>query len=1450
MSDILNISSNAVNAYQSALTTVSNNIANVDTEGYSRQEVVMQDTAPAQHGNAFIGTGVVVQQIQRDFDNFIEQNLRNSDSDLSTQTPIVNIANQVMNVMGDKNLGLSSALDSFFSSASALAADPGSTIQRNSYLQSANSLTARFATVSSQVQTIAAQATGSLADDVSQFNTLTSQLAVINQNLMQKPTLEAQPAQLLDSRDLTLEKLSKLLKVNATFSSNGVVSVSLGSDSTQNIVVDPKGKSYSIGTQTDAEGQPNLVYDPYGKNQPVPIISSGEIAGYQQVISQVVNSTQKNINQLAQTFVKEANAIQTGGIDGYGTTGQNLFSIDPNATNAAAGVSVVLSDPQRVAAASQFSVTPGSSNVGTASASVAYTGTTPTAAVSNSMLVNNPNPSASVNFSVDGASVYTPVTDVAAGVQTVIYMNSSSPGQQLQVLTQDGQQLLGQALTQTQQYQMLTASNGFNTNSKFSTQYLNQSGVNAYRGEDLFYGAKASTLQSPVYDNTGRQVGTTPLPAQLQTSRLSSLQNIPSGAMQLNGVSLAGFQANNQSSALLTGLTLVPSGTGPNFAFNLNVGGQKIDPPIILSPDQVTDMTTLQSNLSQSLQCLGLDVRLVNNGQDLKITDPQGRNLTGISLAPVTGATISGITFPSTQAAPFTFNFQANGKAYTFGNFSASNVNDLASQLNAQMAQSGLQGVSVQPTTDGAGIQISDALGRDITSAYFSTTSTNPAVTTGTTVIQGSAGANAATVTLNTDAQQVSQWLNGSSQATFSGVQFDAINPLAFAQFSATIGGTNFTFNNLASTNLSDLAAELQMDLRTQDSSSSLTVQTQGNTLQITDSQGRVMSGFSLTPAADDQGASGGTVDITQSTQHLTGVHAEVTSTITVPSSQIKTSLPLSINGQSISGYQSIPDLVTAINAKNAGVVAALDTQGNLVLTDPLGGAIGIDSLPTANALGLGAGVYSPQVNMVRAVPSMTLPATGLDFGKALTVNGVNMAQASYSLPAAGTTSFMTSFGTIDQSSYDPATLQATLNDKSSQSLTGISFGSQTTPNPNMFQSFAVQIGDRTFNVNNLNLTSASLSDLASQIQDSLRKQDNSTNITVSADSTGTQLTVSDGSVPARAVSNIQLTATMAGLNAQASTGNVQARFSDSYVASVSGQTLTVTSLNSNMTDGQIASSLYVHAGTQQLQSLSSVTDKQSLLARFASMQSATGVIASLDNNGDIVLTTTDPTAQATISIGPGQDSQGKTIPNMLGVAAQDYDPSKRLQMAMSQDPTFNSDIRMSFGTYGTPPDVQSGDPSMMQSLGLRTAAYIQNGSLDNLKVFVTGQGSAQVSASYTNTPADQLTSLRSQSLAVKFTSDNTYNILDSKTNTVLASRTYDPNQLPPEVSYDGLNLTLSSSPTVGDTYAITGNSDGSGNNIAMLQMAALSKKPVINNKTIVTLVRRMLLDKFRNRQR
>jgi flagellar hook-associated protein FlgK len=538
MSDMFGISSGAIGAYQRALTTVSNNIANVNTEGYSRQDVVLQDSAPKKMASMYVGTGVMLQTIKRQFDEFAESNLRNSNSDLASQKPMVDYAKRVMDVMGDKSIGLSSAFDDFFASAGALSADPASSVLRTSFLRSADGVAARFGELNTQLGLVSTETRQGIQSVADQINTLTSQLALVNQGLTKSPNLESQPAELLDRRDLTLRKLSELTRIKTTYTSNGIVNVSMGTTMNDGLVVNGI-KARPIGINTQVIGKVELVLDPYGKTESLASASGGTLGGYQSFISQVLEPSQKGLDALAKTFVKESNAIQKNGIDGYGQMGQDLFSLDPKATSPAAGITLAVNDGMRVATAGQFRVSEGNSNITTTRASVRFTGATPATPLSNTQFVNNPNASSGLTFKVDGAREYASVTTLAAGVKAAFYLDQAEPGQQLQVLTRDGRQVLGQSLTETQKFQLLTPANGFAANATYSDQYLNKSGVNAYRGLDMFYGAKADVLYAQNFDQYGVSGLPVPMPATMESARISSSEKtIPAGAFVLNGIKL------------------------------------------------------------------------------------------------------------------------------------------------------------------------------------------------------------------------------------------------------------------------------------------------------------------------------------------------------------------------------------------------------------------------------------------------------------------------------------------------------------------------------------------------------------------------------------------------------------------------------------------------------------------------------------------------------------------------------------------------------------------------------------------------------------------------------------------------------------------------------------------------------------------------------------------------
>jgi len=1333
MSDMLGISSNAIGAYQRALSTVANNISNVNTEGYSRQDVVLKDSAPKKLASMYVGTGVLLQNIKRQYDAFAESNLRNSTSDLASQKPMVDYAKRVMDIMGDKSIGLTSALDNFFASASALSADPASTVQRSSFLRSADGVASRFGELSTQLDLIATETRQGMESVAAQINTLTGQLALINQSLTKSPNLEGQPAELLDRRDLTLRQLSDLVRTKVSFTTNGTVNVSLGTTMTQGLVVS-SNKARPIGVDTSVPGKIELVLDPYGQTESLASASGGQLGGYQSFISQVLEPAQKNLSALAQTFVKESNAIQCNGIDGYGQMGQALFAIDPAASSPADGVRLALNDGLRVATAAQFRVSEGNTNITTTRATVKFTGTTPSTALSNTQLVNNPNSAAGVTFKVDGARVYSPVTTLSAGVGATFYLDDAQPGQQLQVLTRDGRQVLGQALTETEKYQLLTSENGFAAEATYSDAYLNKSGEYAYRGLDMFYGAKGTVLYGQVYDQYGAEGPPLPLPAVLDGERVETADfTIPKGAIQINGIALNEFVGNTETELRFSGVKLDTEPGATIFQFEALIGDKLVSQEVVANGS----VGSLKDGLTSALSGLGLTVKLVNNEQDIVITDAKGRSISSAALTPA---------------------YPENG------------------------ASGGL-------------------------------------------------------VSINSPASQLVDWINGQSTATISSPSFGLEG---FSQFTANLGGVplNVDLSSFSMGPLESLAVQIQTALRQYDEGASISVNVEGDQLKIRDAQGRAFKDVALVAKQEDDAVLG-SVTIDNSILSQTQVRAEYVSQLRIPVNSLDLTKPLTLNGRDITGFSTIDSLVAAIKESAAGLTAGVASDGELVIENPLGSDIRVGSSLNGNALNVRPGTYSAQIRMVQVVRDIRVGSTDIDYASPLTINGVNFSEAAYAIGNSSAT-YQVEFGYPPKSvsASSPEDLASALN--TCATVSDIKWPSASGYTVDMMVSFKgdpVPLSwDPSLYVDDPAKTSAEnaqakLEALASAYELQLSTQ----GITVSAQTSG--LVFSNVVNAEFSVDSFESVKTGSDPLQTLPAGVIDKPFSDLYYADADNGQIIIGSLRGDLPVSDIKNSFVVSVDAEEVSAAPTVKTLKGLVDQINAKQAQTHVAASIDEYGDLKLSTTDAKGVNAISIGPGKNADGTNVPNALGLEPQDYDVHKRLASLLADKP-YKNDIRVSFGSYqvmaqdGTS-TTHFGDPAMLSQLGLRTAAYIEGSCPDDLQVFVTGKGSAKVAVGFQGEPDNVRDSLRTQKLTVKFIAEDRYNIIDAKSGTVLADRRYDPTVLEPVVEYSGLQIKLSHAPSVGDSYSIDGNFDGMGNNVNMLDMVELSKKPTDNGKTI-----------------
>jgi flagellar hook-associated protein FlgK len=552
MSDLLTIGSSGVGAYQRALATVSNNIANVSTEGYTRQDIALASNQPTRVGGGYIGTGVRFDAVRRQYDAFVESNLRNSNSDLESQKPLLNYVNRLIDVMGDASIGLTTAMNQFFESARDLSSDAASTISRSIFLRDADGLSARFRQLASQFDLLDNETRQSVQTDVGQINSFTQQLAQMNQQLSKNGSLEKQPSELLDQRDLLLRNLSGIVAIKTSFSLNGEVLVTLGDTNSQGFLV-KADKSQDIIMQTSDGGalQINYRYPPMdaetGLKLALPPITSGKIGGVMSFRDMVLTPAVNSLNDLAKVMAAEVNAVHRDGIDAEGKLGGELFGFSEGQSGTAAGMQMLIKDANRVAAAGQFRVIDNSLNSGNAQARISYTPAEfqgPSSLTGQLSKAQSPQIASEV-LAMSASQPYASVGLVPIGTKNLtLTLNNPTATQSFQVLTRDGRHLLGNNQDQSV---LMKTENGLEANATYSNAYLNKTGTTAqptYLGMDIFMGVKAGVLMIQQFNPaTGSLTDPLAKVAQLSIDTLDSTWTGPvtAGTFTLNGEEMPTF---------------------------------------------------------------------------------------------------------------------------------------------------------------------------------------------------------------------------------------------------------------------------------------------------------------------------------------------------------------------------------------------------------------------------------------------------------------------------------------------------------------------------------------------------------------------------------------------------------------------------------------------------------------------------------------------------------------------------------------------------------------------------------------------------------------------------------------------------------------------------------------------------------------------------------------------
>ncbi len=330
MANMLSTGISGLNAAQVALNTVSNNISNTNTAGYSRQVVQQVESISPSNGRYTIGTGVDVVAVQRAYSDYLTSAVWSSNSSLqraSTYNDLTTTLNHTLSASGD----LQGSLDSFYGAFSAVANSPSSTSSRQALLGSATALATVFNTLGQQFASQQTQVNGQITNTVNSINSAISNIASINQKIAQVNT-NANPNALLDQRDGLVKTLSGLLGVTGVVEANGTMSVYASNG--QALVSGSNAYALATGSSRYDPTRPD-VFDSSG-NDITSRLSGGTLGALLDYRTNVLNPAQNQLGQAGVALATSVNAQQSKGLDLNGLQGAAIFNI-PSPTVLAAG---------------------------------------------------------------------------------------------------------------------------------------------------------------------------------------------------------------------------------------------------------------------------------------------------------------------------------------------------------------------------------------------------------------------------------------------------------------------------------------------------------------------------------------------------------------------------------------------------------------------------------------------------------------------------------------------------------------------------------------------------------------------------------------------------------------------------------------------------------------------------------------------------------------------------------------------------------------------------------------------------------------------------------------------------------------------------------------------------------------------------------------------------------
>jgi len=324
ITSILNIARNALFAQQSALQVLSNNIANVNTPGYARQEAVLNEADSIMTDGGLLGNGVKVEQIISNYDKYLEFSMAREYTSMEEQMTYEKFFTRIESVLDEGNSQLTSNITAFFNAWQTLSADPLSSVARADVAMNGENVAQGIRNIYTQLNSLQAEADNNVPSEVTQINNILASIAEFNKKTYASSVSGAEGSSFKTQSLAALQELSGKMNIQYFEDQNGGFTVMTGGGK---LLVE-KGMVYELSAQKDPTDNFYDVYWQGNSLNSVDIsgsITGGSLKSLMDLRDNQISGFIDDINDLAESLMTQVNAIHSTGYNSGGTTGVNFF---------------------------------------------------------------------------------------------------------------------------------------------------------------------------------------------------------------------------------------------------------------------------------------------------------------------------------------------------------------------------------------------------------------------------------------------------------------------------------------------------------------------------------------------------------------------------------------------------------------------------------------------------------------------------------------------------------------------------------------------------------------------------------------------------------------------------------------------------------------------------------------------------------------------------------------------------------------------------------------------------------------------------------------------------------------------------------------------------------------------------------------------------------------------